>query len=35
MGFGIVAFGDKAERLSLGHGTGKVVKWYELVDAPC
>ena len=35
-GSGIVAFGDKAEaeRFSLGHGTGKVVKWYELVDTP-
>ena len=33
-GFGIVAFKDKAEaeKFSAGHGKGKVVKWFELVD---
>jgi hypothetical protein len=35
-GYGIVAFKDKAEavRFSSGHGNGKVVKWFELVDEP-
>ena len=33
-GFGIVAFKDKnqAEQFSAGHGKGKVVRWFELVD---
>lgn len=33
-GFGIVAFKDKAqaEQFSAGHGKGKVIKWFELVD---
>jgi hypothetical protein len=33
-GFGIVAFGDKAEaeKFSAVHGKGKVIKWFELVD---
>mgnify|MGYP001610414122 CR=1 FL=1 len=35
-GFGIVAFRDKAEAeaFSAGHGKGKVVNWYQLVDEP-
>lgn len=33
-GYGIIAFRDKAEaeKFSAGHGKGKVVKWWELVD---
>lgn len=33
-GFGIVAFKDKgqAQSFSAAHGSGKVVKWFELVD---
>ena len=32
--YGIVAFKDRAEaeKFSAGHGKGKVVKWFELVD---
>lgn|GEM_PF-1930504 len=35
-GFGIAAFGDKAaaEKFSLSHGKGKVLRWHELADAP-
>jgi hypothetical protein len=33
-GFGIVAFKEKAaaEKFSAGHGKGKVVKWFQLID---
>jgi hypothetical protein len=33
-GFGILAFKDKAEaeKFSAGHGKGKIVKWWELMD---
>jgi len=34
MGYGIVAFEDKAqaEKFAAEHGKGKVVRWFELID---
>ena len=34
MGYGIVAFQDKAqaEKFAAEHGKGKVIRWFELVD---
>jgi copper chaperone NosL len=34
MGYGIVAFKDKAEaeKFALGHGKVRVIRWFELVD---